>query len=258
MSEAQREPSLPGTGPDLILEEQHPTGPQPAQRGIPMNDPVPSDRATIKRLAKRAVYDRATIHCILDEGMVCHVGFTVDGQPFVIPTIYVRIGETICVHGSPASRMLKTLAGGIPACITVTLVDGLVLARSAFHHSMNYRSVVLFGMASAVEEPERKVAILRALSEHLIPGRWDDVRQPTPTELRGTLVLSMPIEEASAKVRTGPPLDDEEDYELPVWAGVLPLRLTASDPIADPRLRSEIELPAYARDYQGPRSASSL
>jgi nitroimidazol reductase NimA-like FMN-containing flavoprotein (pyridoxamine 5'-phosphate oxidase superfamily) len=222
-----------------------------------MNELPPSDRATVKRLPKRAAYDRATIHAILDEGMVCHVGFVQGGQPFVIPTIYVRIGETVYLHGSPASRMLQALETGIPVCVTVTLLDGLVLARSAFHHSMNYRSVVLFGTAAVVAEPERKEEVLRALAEHLIPGRWDEARRPTPGELRGTLVLAVAVEEASAKVRTGPPLDDEEDYELPVWAGVIPLRLAAADPVGDSRLKPGTEPPPYARDYRGPGPAPS-
>src|SRR2546425_495484 len=217
-----------------------------------MNDGHPSPRATVKRLPQRAAYDRATIDAILDEGLICHVGFVVDGQPFVIPTIHVRIGDSIYVHGSPASRMLQTLHTGGPVCITVTLLDGLVLARSAFHHSMNYRSVVLFGAASAVEEPARKLEVLRALSEHVVPGRWDDVRQPSADELRRTLVLAISIDEASAKIRSGPPLDDDEDYELPVWAGVVPLRLTAAAPINDPRLAAGTEPPAYARDYRRP------
>lgn len=212
-------------------------------------------RSEIRRLAKRAVYDRTAIDAILDESLICHVGFVVDGQPFVIPTIHVRIGDSIFLHGSPASRMLQTLAGGTEACLTVTLVDGLVLARSAFHHSMNYRSVVLFGKGSAVAEESKKVNILRCLSEHLIRGRWADVRAPNPSELKGTLVVEIPIDEVSAKVRTGPPLDDEEDYALRVWAGVLPLRLAASAPLADPRLPSEFPVPHYAADYAGPQPA---
>ncbi len=184
----------------------------------------PSDRTTVKRLPKRAAYDQATIHAILDEGLVCHVSFTINGQPNVVPTIYVRIGESIYLHGSPASRMLQVLQRGEEVCVAVTIVDGLVLARSAFHHSINYRSVVLFGTGAEMREPDRKAEVLRALSDHLIPGRWDDVRQPSADELRKTLVVSVPIQEASAKVRTGPPLDDEPDYELPIWAGVLPLR----------------------------------
>ena len=211
-------------------------------------------RSQIKRLPQRAVYDRAAIDAILDEGLICHVGFVADGQPFVIPTIHVRIGDRVYLHGSPASRMLQTLARGGEACLSVTLVDGLVLARSAFHHSMNYRSAVLFGRGAAVEG-EQKIAVLHALSEHLIRGRWRDVRGPNAEELRRTLVVSIPIEEASAKVRMGPPADDEEDYELNVWAGVLPLRLAASAPIADPRLAAGIAPPNYATDYAGPQPA---
>jgi nitroimidazol reductase NimA-like FMN-containing flavoprotein (pyridoxamine 5'-phosphate oxidase superfamily) len=221
-----------------------------------MTEP-PSDRTTVKRIPQRAAYDRATIDRILDEGLICHVGFTVDGQTFVVPTIHVRRGDTVCLHGSPASRTLQALARGVEACLTVTLLDGLVLARSALHHSMNYRSVVLFGRASVVDDPAEKGAILVALTEHLIPGRWADVRGPTDRELRQTLVLSMPIEEASAKVRSGPPLDDEADYELPVWAGVVPLRLAAGSPVDDPRLKPGVQPPEYAVRYPGPRSEPS-
>ncbi|MGH7134696.1 MAG: pyridoxamine 5'-phosphate oxidase family protein [Pirellulales bacterium] len=217
---------------------------------------VSNARSEIRRLSKRAVYDRTAIDAILDEALICHVGFVVDGQPFVIPTIHVRIGDSIFLHGSPASRMLQTLAGGAEACLTVTLVDGLVLARSAFHHSMNYRSVVLFGKGSAVADA-KKLDVLRCLSEHLIRGRWADVRAPNPSELKGTLVVEIPIDEASAKVRTGPPLDDEEDYALAVWAGVLPLRIAASTPLADPRLPDGFAVPNYAADYAGPQPAST-
>jgi nitroimidazol reductase NimA-like FMN-containing flavoprotein (pyridoxamine 5'-phosphate oxidase superfamily) len=219
-----------------------------------MADSYQTERTTVRRLAKRGCYDVATVHRILDEGLVCHVGFVADGQAVVIPTIYVRIGEAVYLHGSPASRMLRALAGGAEACVTVTLIDGLVLARSAFHHSVNYRSVVLFGTGSAVEEPARKMPVLHALSEHLIPGRWAEVRGPSEAELRGTLVVGIPIREASAKVRTGPPLDDEEDYALPVWAGVIPLRLAVAAPVGDPRL-ADIPAPAYAVNYPGPRPA---
>jgi nitroimidazol reductase NimA-like FMN-containing flavoprotein (pyridoxamine 5'-phosphate oxidase superfamily) len=217
-----------------------------------MTEGPPSERTTIKRLPKRAVYDRATIHGVLDEALVCHVGFVADGQPFVIPTIHVRLGDCLYLHGSPASRMLRAIAQGGTVCVTVTLVDGLVLARSAFHHSMNYRSVVLFGTASVVEDLGQKAEVLRGLSEHLIAGRWQDIRVPSEKELRQTLVVCIPIEEASAKVRTGPPLDDEEDYALDVWAGVVPLRLTASEPIPDGRLRPGIAVPSYATGYTGP------
>jgi len=206
-------------------------------------------RTTLKRLPQRGAFDRESINQILDEGFICHVGFAVDGQPYVIPTGYARAGDRLFIHGSQASRMLRTLGQGIDVCLTVTLIDGLVLARSAFHHSMNYRSVVVFGRATVVDEREEKLSALRALSDHMIPGRWDDVRKPSERELQLTTVLSLPLDEASAKVRTGPPLDDEEDYELPVWAGVIPLRMIASAPHPDPRLPVEIDPPPYALDY---------
>jgi uncharacterized protein len=216
-------------------------------------DPIlPTDRTTVRRLPARGSYDRALIHSILDEAPVCHVGFVVDGRPFVIPTLHVRVGDRLYMHGSPGSRMLKAMAGGVEVCVTVTLVDGLVLARSAFHHSMNYRSVVVFGVAQAVDDPEEKTQVLHALSEHLVPGRWRDVRGPAPGELKATSVLSLPIDEASAKVRTGPPLDDEEDYALSAWAGVVPLSLKAGEPVPCPRLAPGIEVPSYARSYPGP------
>jgi uncharacterized protein len=218
----------------------------------PADKLAPTGRTTLKRLPKRGSYERRLIYQILDEGFVCHVGFAVDGRPFVIPTGYARVGDTLYIHGSAASRMLRALEGGVEACVTVTLIDGLVLARSAFHHSMNYRSVVVFGRASAVEEAREKLEALRAFSEHMIPGRWAEVRGPNEGELKATLVLRLPLVEASAKVRTGPPLDDEEDYRLPVWAGELPLRLTAGAPVADARLDGEVEPPAYARNYSRP------
>lgn len=214
-----------------------------------------SDRVTVKRLPHRAAYDLATIHAILDEGLVCHVAFLVDGQPCVIPTLYVRLGDHVYLHGSPASRMLQALQQGGTVCIAVTLVDGLVLARSAFHHSMNYRSVVLYGAPAVVEDPVRKAEVLRGLTDHVIPGRWQDIREPSDQELRRTLVVSIPITEASAKVRTGPPLDDEPDYALPVWAGVVPLRLAAAEPIPDPRLDPGIAPPLYAAAYAKPGPA---
>ncbi|HEV3004631.1 MAG TPA: pyridoxamine 5'-phosphate oxidase family protein [Pirellulales bacterium] len=220
-----------------------------------MPDIQPTERTAVKRLPQRACYDREAIHRILDEGMICHVGFAVEGQPFVIPTIYVRIGESIYLHGSPASRMLQALKQGVEASVAVTLVDGLVLARSAFHHSMNYRSVVLFGKGSAVDDETRKFEILRCLTDHLIRGRFAEIRVPSPEELKRTLVVAIAIDEVSAKVRTGPPLDDEPDYALPVWAGVLPLRMAALPPVADPRLPPEIAAPSYAIDYGGPGAA---
>jgi nitroimidazol reductase NimA-like FMN-containing flavoprotein (pyridoxamine 5'-phosphate oxidase superfamily) len=218
-----------------------------------MATPSSGDRSRVKRLPERAVYDRATIDEIVDTALICHVGFIDEGQPLVIPTIHVRIGEKVYLHGSPASRMLRALGRGAEACITVTHVDGLVLARSAFHHSMNYRSAVLFGRGAAVADDGQKLEVLRSLSERLIRGRWADVRPPSEEELRKTLVVSIAIDEASAKVRTGPPLDDEEDYALDVWAGVLPVKLTASTPIADPRLAAGIAAPQYASGYTGPR-----
>jgi nitroimidazol reductase NimA-like FMN-containing flavoprotein (pyridoxamine 5'-phosphate oxidase superfamily) len=210
----------------------------------------PTERTTLKRLPKRGVYDRDLVYQILDEGFICHVGFVVDGRPFVIPTGYARVGDKLYIHGSQASRMLRTLSEGIDVCVTVTLIDGLVLARSAFHHSMNYRSVVVLGQAAVIEDEAEKHEALRAFSEHVVRRRWDDVRQPNEQELKATTVLSLPLVEVSAKVRSGPPLDEEEDYELAVWAGVIPLRLVAGAPVADPRLRSAMEPPQYAREYK--------
>ena len=211
---------------------------------------TPTERTQVKRLPKRGAYDRETVFKILDEGFVCHVGFVVDGQPYVIPTNYGRNGDTLYLHGSAASRMLRTLSEGIPVCMTVTLVDGLVLARSAFHHSVNYRSVVVFGKARLVDEPAEKMAALRLFTEHIMKGRWDDIRQPSEQELKGTTVLALPLEEVSAKVRTGGPVDDEEDYALAVWAGVLPLPVTPEAPIPDSRLKLGTEVPAYMKAYR--------
>src|ERR671939_177593 len=205
----------------------------------------PTERTTLKRLPKRGNYERETVNKILDEGFVCHVGFVVDGRPFVIPTGYGRSGDMLYIHGSAASRMLRTLREGIDVCVTVTLIDGLVLARSAFHHSMNYRSVVVFGRARVVEDEGEKSAALEAFTEHIMPGRWADVRRPSAQELAATTVLAVRLSEASAKVRTGPPIDDEEDYQLPVWAGVLPLGVEPGVPEADPRLPAGTPLPAY-------------
>lgn len=217
-----------------------------------MNDLAQTPRTTLKRLPKRGSHQREVVNQILDEGFICHVGFMVNGQPFVIPTGYARVSDRLLIHGSQASRMLRALEKGIDVCVTVTLIDGLVLARSAFHHSMNYRSVVVFGRATLIERREEKLAALLALSEHIIPRRWHDVREPTESELQQTTVLWLPLDEASAKIRSGPPLDDEEDYALPVWAGVVPLRMVAGAPIPDPRLPPETELPSYAREYRRP------
>ena len=209
-----------------------------------------TERTKLKRLPKRGHFDRETVYGILDEWFICHVGFAPEGKPVVIPTSYARVDDNLYIHGSQASRMLRTLSGGVDACVTVTIVDGLVLARSAFHHSMNYRSVVIFGRATPVEDREEKLAALLALSEHIIHGRWAEVREPTEQELRLTTVLSLPLTEASAKIRTGPPLDDEEDYALPVWAGVIPLKMEAGEPVADDRLPEGIAPPEYARNYE--------
>jgi hypothetical protein len=217
-----------------------------------MSDLEPTPRTTLRRLPARGHFDRATVNAILDEALVCHVGFVSDGQPFVIPTIHARAGDHVFVHGSAASRMLKTLQGGVPVCLTATLLDGLVLARSAFHHSMNYRSVVVLGDAQAVTDERDKWDALHAIVEHVAPGRWSEVREPSAKELAATLVLRLPIEEASAKVRSGPPLDDEEDYALECWAGVLPLGLTPGTPVPDPRMPAGRALPASVVGYARP------
>ncbi len=198
-------------------------------------------RTTVRRLPKRGVYDKETIYSILDEGFVCHVGFVVDGQPFVIPTGYARVGDTLYIHGSAASRMIKTAASdGVDISVTVTLLDGLVLARSAFHHSMNYRSVMMLGRGRLVTDEQEKWTALHAFTNHILPQRWEETRQPTAQELKATNVLAFPIEEGSAKVRSGPPIDDEEDYALHVWAGVVPLKTKMDTPMRDARLLPEV------------------
>lgn len=220
---------------------------------------APTRRTTLKRLPQRGSYDREVVHRILDEGFICHVGFAVDGQPFVIPTGYARDGDTLYIHGSAASRMLRSLAGGIPVCVTVTLIDGLVLARSAFHHSINYRSVVILGVAELVEDEQEKMAALKAFTDHVVPGRWDEVREPNQQELKGTSVLRLPLVEVSAKIRTGPPKDDEEDYAIPVWAGELPLRIVTGTPAPDPQLAVGIALPDHVARYsRWPQSTNGL
>ena len=210
---------------------------------------APSARTRLVREADRAVYDRAAAYRILDEGFICHVGFVVDGQPFVIPTGYGRVGDNLYIHGSAASRMLRRVDEGVAVCVTVTLLDGLVLARSIFNHSMNYRSVVILGTARAVTIPEEKLEALRLLSEHMIPGRWAESRQPNEKELKATSVLRLPIEEFSAKVRQGPAIDDEGDYSFATWAGVIPLTMVAGEPMDDARLMPGIKAPEYARAY---------
>jgi nitroimidazol reductase NimA-like FMN-containing flavoprotein (pyridoxamine 5'-phosphate oxidase superfamily) len=209
-----------------------------------------TERTQLRRLPARGSHDLETIDQILDAAFLAHIGFCVNGQPFVIPTNFGREGDTLYIHGSAASRLLRELSAGVPACVTVTHVDGLVLARSAFHHSINYRSVVAFGTARKIEDPEKKMHGLRVISEHLIRGRWDEVREPNEKEMKQTSVLEFEIEEASAKVRTGGPVDDEEDYALPVWAGVLPLSLRASAPMADERLADSATVPDYLARYK--------
>ena len=204
-------------------------------------------RTKLRRIPKRGAHDRETIDAILDEALICHLGFVHDGHPAVIPTLHARVGDEVFIHGSAASRMLRTLATGVEACLTVTLVDGLVLARSAFHHSVNYRSVVLYGTATPVTEPEDKERVLEAFTEKLVPGRWQDVRRPTRKELKGTAALRLPITEGSAKVRTGPPIDEDEDYALEAWAGVVPVRTEMLPPEPDPLLREGIAVPAHVR-----------
>jgi nitroimidazol reductase NimA-like FMN-containing flavoprotein (pyridoxamine 5'-phosphate oxidase superfamily) len=215
-----------------------------------MTASLQTPRTTVKRLPKRGAYDRVTVDAIVDEALLCHVGFVVDGAPVVIPTIHWREGDQLYFHGSAASRMLRNLKSGVDVCVTITLLDGLVLARSAFHHSMNYRSVVVFGNAREVTDREERLRALDALVEHVCPGRGADVRPPNDKELAQTLVLALPITEASAKVRTGGPLDDDEDYALDTWAGVIPLRLTPSAPEADTLLREGIEVPEHVRGYR--------
>lgn len=205
----------------------------------------PTDRTRVVRMPQRGVYDQETVHRILDEGLVCHLGYTLDGQPFVIPTMYAREGDQLYIHGSAASRTLRQVGAGIPVCVTVTLTDGLVLARSVFNHSMNYRSVVALGVASLVESPAEKLEALRGFTEKLLPGRWGETRPPTEQELKATSVLRLPLSEVSAKVRSGPPKDDEADYALPVWAGVIPLRLVAEAPIRDERCDPSLTPPRF-------------
>jgi nitroimidazol reductase NimA-like FMN-containing flavoprotein (pyridoxamine 5'-phosphate oxidase superfamily) len=213
---------------------------------------VPSARTTVKRHPERGAYDRVVIDAILDEALVCHVGFVIDGQPFVIPTIHARDGEVLYLHGSPGSRMLRSLRNGVDACVTVTLLDGLVLARSVYNHSMNYRSVVVLGRAREVTEHDEKLRAMRCVVEHILPGRWDDARQPSEREIKATTIMALPLTEASAKVRTGPPTDDEEDLGLSVWAGVIPVALETGEPVGDGAANGPP--PTYVADYERPRA----
>jgi nitroimidazol reductase NimA-like FMN-containing flavoprotein (pyridoxamine 5'-phosphate oxidase superfamily) len=219
----------------------------------PTTAPPPSDRVRLRRKRERGSYDREVIDAILDEALIAHLGIVDEqGQPFVLPTLHARSGDVVYCHGSVASRTLRTLAAGAPACLTVSLIDGLVLARSAMHHSANYRSAMLIGRARVVEDPEEKRAALRAVVEHIVPGRWDDVRAPRENELSATAVLALPIDEASAKIRSGGPVDDEEDYALAAWAGVIPLTNQAHTPEPDSRLRADIAPPPYVTGYRRP------
>jgi nitroimidazol reductase NimA-like FMN-containing flavoprotein (pyridoxamine 5'-phosphate oxidase superfamily) len=200
-------------------------------------DSYPATKRTqLHRLPKRGVFDKDQVHAILDEAFLCHVGFVADGQPFVIPTGYARSGDKLYIHGSAASRMLRSLDKGVDVCVTVTLLDGFVLARSGFHHSMNYRSVVVLGKARLVTDAAEKMEALKLITDHIVPRRWDEVRPPTEQELKGTSVLAIPLEEVSAKVRTGPPIDDDEDYDLPIWAGVVPVSMKVGEPVSDGRV----------------------
>lgn len=212
---------------------------------------TPTERTRVVREPNRGVYDREAIYKILDEGFVCHLGFSAEEQPFVIPTMYARVGENIYFHGSAASRTLRGLTGGIPVCVTITLIDGLVLARSVFNHSMNYRSVVALGKAELIEERLEKLAALKAFTEKILPGRWDDARQPNEKELQATKILKLALSEVSAKVRTGGVEDDPEDYALPVWAGIVPMRLIADAPVRDEKCNPELPLPSYLKVYEG-------
>jgi nitroimidazol reductase NimA-like FMN-containing flavoprotein (pyridoxamine 5'-phosphate oxidase superfamily) len=214
-----------------------------------MDTSTQTERTRLKRLPNRGAYDRETVYAILDAGFICHVGYVMDGQPYVIPTGYARVGDDLYIHGSSASRMLRNLAHGVDVCVTVTLVDGLVLARSAFHHSITYRSVVVLGKATLVEDAAEKDKALEGFTEHVIPGRWPEIRWPSELELKATSVLRLPIEEASAKIRMGDPKDDEEDYEMDVWAGVLPLTVVPGEPIDDSRLKSKMPVPEHVSRY---------
>jgi nitroimidazol reductase NimA-like FMN-containing flavoprotein (pyridoxamine 5'-phosphate oxidase superfamily) len=206
-----------------------------------------SPRTRLRRMPSRGDHDRGTIDAILDEALVAHVGFTVEGQPYVIPTLHARVGESLYFHGSSASRTIRALAAGTPVCLTVTLLDGLVLARAAVHHSVNYRSVVVLGQATAIDDMDKRMTAIEAFTERLLPGRWTEVRPPTMKELKAIQVLELPLTESSAKLRSGPPLDEEEDYALDSWAGVIPLRMLAGEPIEDPRLTAGIELSSAAQ-----------
>ena len=214
----------------------------------------PTARTRVKRIPKRASYDRDAIYSILDTALVCHVGFAIGPQPYVIPTLHVRIADRLYIHGSAASRMLGAAAEGTPLAVTVTHIDGVVLARSAFHHSVNYRSVVILGAATLIADPAEKLVVMKGLIDHVALGRWDHIRHPNEKELAATSVLSLPIAEASAKLRSGDPLDDEADYALPIWAGQIPIATKTLTPVFDARLDPSIPVPAHVTEYQLPGS----
>jgi uncharacterized protein len=233
----------------MPITRKSPVTPTPEPQKPTRTTKAPSPRTRVRRMPARGDYERARIESILDEGLVAHLGFAVDGQPYVVPTLHARVGEQVYFHGSSASRTVRALASGIQMCLTVTLLDGLVLARSAVHHSVNYRSVVVLGQARAIEEPAEKMGAIEAFTERLIPGRWDEVRGPTAKELKAIQVLALPLDEASAKLRVGPPVDDEEDYALEAWAGVIPLSTIAGAPTPDERLSEGISPSPAARAW---------
>ena len=216
-----------------------------------MTEPT-SDRTRVKRLPERGAYDRVSLDAIIDEAPICHLGFVDDDSPFVIPTIHARDGDTIYLHGSPASRMLRLMKQGLPVCVTVTILDGIVAARSVFHHSMNYRSAVVLGQARLVDDEDERLRAMEMITEHVLPGRWSEARHPSDVENNGTLIVAVPIEEFSVKSRTGPPGDDDEDYDLPIWAGVVPLTLTPGPPVSDPRLSDGIDVPPSVTRFSSP------
>ena len=218
--------------------------------GPQQRTPAPSERVRLRRKRERGSYDREVIDAILDEGLIAHLGIVQDSQPYVIPTLHARDGDVVYCHGSAASRTLRALGSGSPCCLTVSLIDGLVLARSAMHHSANYRSAVVLGDARAVRDHDERMHGFRAIVERIVPGRWPEVRPPTEEEMKATALLALPIEEASAKVRTGPPLDEEEDYALPTWAGVIPLSMQTGRPLPDPRLDAATAIPAHVANYR--------
>ena len=222
----------------------------------PLSDRATTDRTRVRRLPERGTYERADLDAIFDEALICHVGFVEDGEPYVIPTIHARDGDTIYFHGSPASRMLRLMKEGVPVCVTATILDGIVAARSVFHHSMNYRSAVVLGTARLVDDEEERLHAMEVVTEHVLPGRWEEARHPSEIESRGTLLVAVAIEEFSVKTRTGPPGDDEPDYDLPIWAGVVPLSTAVGAPEPDPLLHDGIAVSGSVRAFASPSGGS--